>query len=111
MFLGNENKCNDNVALFRKAMKLRDEKARLLGYKSHAGFQLATKMAKTPAKVLAFLTDLRTRLVPGAQGELRRLKALKKTDLEALGLEYDGKYFLWDHRYIPLSTPAGWPAN
>jgi metallopeptidase MepB len=100
VFLGNENKCNDNVALFRKAMKLRDEKARLLGFKSHAEFQLATKMAKSPAKVLEFLTDLRTRLAPGGKEEIQGLRDLKKADLKEIGLRDDGKYYLWDHRYF-----------
>ncbi|KAA8906667.1 hypothetical protein FN846DRAFT_713323 [Sphaerosporella brunnea] len=99
VFLGNENKCNENVELFRKAMKLRDEKARLLGFKSHAQFQLATKMAKSPQKVLGFLTDLRARLTPGGKEEIHGLRALKKQDLKEIGLQDDGKYYLWDHRY------------
>lgn len=100
MFLGNENKCNDNVDLFLRAMKLRDEKARLLAFKSHAEFQLATKMAKSPAKVMEFLTDLRTRLQPGGKEEIQGLRSLKKADLKEIGLQDDGKYYLWDHRYV-----------
>jgi metallopeptidase MepB len=103
--LGNENKCNENVELFRKAMKLRDEKARLLGFKSHAEFQLAPKMAKSPKKVLDFLTDLRTRLTPGGKEEIQGLRELKKKDLTEIGLQDDGKYYLWDHRFVHLAIP------
>src|SRR5690606_33223929 len=55
VYLGNENKCNENVPLFAEAIQLRDEKARLLGYANHAAFVLDEKMAKTPEKVMAFL--------------------------------------------------------
>jgi metallopeptidase MepB len=85
-------------------MKLRDEKARLLGFKSHAEFQLATKMAKSPSKVLDFLSDLRTRLAPGGKEEIQGLRDLKKADLKEIGLQDDGKYYLWDHRYVCMQT-------
>jgi metallopeptidase MepB len=100
VFLGNENKCNENVELFKLAVELRDEKARMLGFKSHADFQLASKMAKTPGRVMNFLTDLKTRLTPGGKEELQELRELKKADLKELGMEDDGKYYLWDHRYM-----------
>ncbi|KAL7273782.1 metalloendopeptidase [Rhizina undulata] len=99
VFIGNENKCNENVEIFRKAIKLRDEKARLLGFKSHAEFVLEPKMAKSPEKVMSFLTDLREKLAPGGATERARLVELKKKDVEARGQTSDGKYYLWDHRY------------
>lgn len=102
VFLGNENKCNENSELFKKAIELRDEKARLLGFKSHAEFTLDTKMAHTPEKVLEFLNDLRTRLEPGGRKEIARLREFKKADSIANKLFDDGKYYLWDHRYESL---------
>ena len=99
--IANENKCNENVPLFKEAILLRDEAARLLGYPNHAAFRIEDKMAKTPKTVDDFLGDLRTRLTPLAKKELEILKALKKQDLESKGKadEYDGHYFVWDHRY------------
>ncbi len=41
--IGNENKCNSNVPLFKEAMVLRDEAARLLGYPNHAAFRIEDK--------------------------------------------------------------------
>ena len=97
--IGNENKCQANVALFKEATVLRDEAARLLGYKNHAEFRIEDKMAKSPESVNEFLGDLRTRLSTVAKKELEVLKQLKKTDLESKGQKYDGNYYIWDHRY------------
>lgn len=95
LMVGNENKCNQNVPLFREAIILRDEAARLLGYPTHAAFRIEDKMAKTPETVDKFLGDLRTRLTDGGKREVEKLLALKKeTDPKA-----DGRYYLWDHRF------------
>ena len=100
VFVENENKCNGNVPLFREAILLRDEAARLLGYSNHAEFRIEDKMAKTPKTVDDFLGDLRTRLAPGGKKEIEQLLDLKKQDLKARSLsDDDSKYFLWDHRY------------
>lgn len=97
--IGNENKCNSNVALFKEAMVLRDEAARLLGYPNHAAFRIEDKMAKTPQTVDTFLGDLRSRLTAGGLKEIEKLKEFKKADVESRGEKFDGHYFLWDHRY------------
>ncbi|KAK1834266.1 peptidase family M3-domain-containing protein [Podospora conica] len=99
LFIDNENKCNQNVPLFKEAILLRDEKARLLGYPDHASFRIEDKMAKTPKTVLDFLGDLKTRLAPGGVKEIEHLLELKKKDHEARGIPFDGNYYLWDHRY------------
>ncbi|OCL03820.1 hypothetical protein AOQ84DRAFT_391973 [Glonium stellatum] len=101
VFVENENKCNENVPLFREAIILRDEAARILGYKNHAEFKIEDKMAKTPKTVDDFLGDLRTRLAPGGEKEIQQLLSLKKEDLKSRGEEQsdDGRYYLWDHRY------------
>lgn len=100
VFVENENKCNGNVPLFREAILLRDEAARLLGYNNHAEFRIEDKMAKTPKTVNDFLGDLRTRLAPGGQTEIKKLLELKQEDLKTRSLDDDNsKYFLWDHRY------------
>ncbi|KAK4226697.1 Saccharolysin [Podospora fimiseda] len=99
VLIENENKCNDNVPLFKEAILLRDEAARLLGYPDHASLRIEDKMAKTVKTVMDFLNDLKTRLAPGGVKEIEHLLALKKKDHEARGLPFDGNYYLWDHRY------------
>ncbi|PVI04451.1 zincin [Periconia macrospinosa] len=101
LFVKNENKCSDNVPLFREAVLLRDEAARILGYKNHAEFKIEDKMAKLPKTVDDFLGDLRTRLAPGGKKEIEKLLELKRQDLKERSIS-DGtedKYFLWDARY------------
>lgn len=101
VLIQNENKCNQNVPLFREAIILRDEAARLLGYPNHAAFRIEDKMAKTPKTVDDFLGDLRSRLTAGGTSEIKTLKNLKEQDLKARGEEktFDGHYYLWDHRF------------
>ncbi|EKD15436.1 peptidase family M3 [Drepanopeziza brunnea f. sp. 'multigermtubi' MB_m1] len=102
IFIENENKCNGNVPLFKEAIILRDEAARLLGYPDWASFRIDDKMAKTPKTVNDFLDDLRHQLTPGGVKEIEHLLELKKADLKARGLDSSklGKnYFLWDTRF------------
>ncbi|KAK0266355.1 metalloendopeptidase [Friedmanniomyces endolithicus] len=94
VLVANENKCNQNIALFKEALVLRDEAARLLGYPNHATFRIEDKMAKTPKTVDDFLGDLHERLAPGGLKEIEKLKELKKTETGDAD-----KYFLWDHRF------------
>ncbi|KAI1416867.1 Metalloprotease [Hypoxylon sp. FL1857] len=99
VFIANENKVNQNAPLFKETILLRDEAARLLGYPNHAAFRIEDKMAKDPAVVNSFLSDLRKRLAPGGEKEKKRLLELKKKDEESRGLKPDGNYYLWDHRF------------
>ncbi|KAJ5445081.1 Peptidase M3A/M3B [Penicillium cf. griseofulvum] len=95
VMIANENKCNQNVPLFRETIILRDEAARLIGYPNHAAFRIEDKMAKTPETVNKFLGDLRDRLTAGGKKETQKLLDLKNaTDPKA-----DGRYYLWDHRF------------
>ncbi|KAF2787398.1 zincin [Melanomma pulvis-pyrius CBS 109.77] len=101
LFIQNENKCNQNVPLFRETVLLRDEAARILGYKNHAEFRIEDKMAKLPKTVDDFLGDLRTSLAPGGKKEVANLLKIKQQDLKERDIN-DGmndKYFMWDHRY------------
>ncbi|KAE8441568.1 hypothetical protein EG329_004687 [Mollisiaceae sp. DMI_Dod_QoI] len=101
VFIENENKCNQNAPLFKEAIILRDEAARLLGYPDHASFRIEDKMAKTPKTVLDFLGDLKEQLAPGGKKEVAHLLGIKNEDLKARNLahENDGNYYLWDTRF------------
>ncbi|KAE8140092.1 peptidase family M3-domain-containing protein [Aspergillus pseudotamarii] len=99
IYIANENKCGQNVSLFREAILLRDEAARLLGYPSHAALRIEDKMAKCPKTVNSFLSNLHAQLRNDGRKEVQKLKQLKKADLESRGEPFDGRYFLWDHQY------------
>lgn len=99
VFIDNENKCNQNVPLFQEAILLRDEAARMLGYPNHAQLRIEDKMAKDTKTVDDFLADLKSRLVAGGAKEVDHLLELKKKDLQARGVDFDGNYYLWDHKF------------
>src|SRR3569833_1610372 len=88
-----------NAPLFKEALVLRDEAARLLGYPNHAAFRIEDKMAKTPETVDQFLGNLRERLKAGGQKEIAHLLKPKKTNTQEQNEPNDNNYYLWDHRF------------
>lgn len=70
----------DNQNLIKEIVKLRQEKAELLGYKNYANFVLEERMAKSPEKVFEFLNELLDKAKPYAQQEIEELKTLAKAD-------------------------------
>lgn len=70
----------DNQNLIKEIVKLRQEKAELLGYKNYADFVLEERMAQSPAKVFEFLNELLEKATPYAQKEIEELKSLAKAD-------------------------------
>ncbi|KAH0491613.1 hypothetical protein TgHK011_003038 [Trichoderma gracile] len=97
--IADANKSNNNVEIFKEIMVLRDEAARLLGYDNHASVRIEEKMAKSPARVNEFLSDLRTRLAPGGEKEVKALTEYKKRDYEERGIPFDGNFYMWDTSY------------
>jgi len=55
---GNNNNANDNKEIVASIVKLREQRARLLGFESHAAYVVDINMAKTPANVYDFLLKL-----------------------------------------------------
>jgi Zn-dependent oligopeptidase len=90
-FQGNEH---DNRDIVLQIVKLRHERANLLGYTSHADFVLEERMAESPVKVKAFLNDLLAKAKPAAQKEFAQLADFAK-ELDGIGeLEkWDGAYY------------------
>jgi len=83
----------DNSERMQKILALRHEAAQLLGFANAAEESLATKMAKTPDEVLAFLRDLVVRAKPVAQRELEELREFARAELQLENLE------AWDVAY------------
>ena len=59
-------------------VKLRYQRAQLLGYKSHAHFVLEERMAQSPEKVHGFLNELLVKAKPAAQREFNELERFAK---------------------------------
>ena len=83
----------DNTANIDALLALRDEEARLLGYRNFAEVSLVPKMAQTPDEVIAFLQDLARRARPHAEKDLAELRAFAAAELGLSRLES------WDVSY------------
>lgn len=90
---GFQNNEFDNQKIVLDIVRLRHERANLLGYKSHADFVLEERMAENPEKVKSFLQDLLAKAKPAAQKEFAELSAFAK---EIDGLDHLEK---WDGAY------------
>jgi oligopeptidase A len=71
----------DNGALMRDILRLRAEKARLLGYENFAAVSLVPKMAGSPGEVRGFLMDLAQRARGYAERDLAELKQFAAREL------------------------------
>ncbi|KAI8293727.1 peptidase family M3 [Colletotrichum sp. SAR 10_98] len=97
--LAYDNRCSENVAIFKEVVQLRHEAALLLGYPNHATLSVEDKMAETPDRVNSFLSSLRSKLTEAASKDVETLLRFKKADVEARGEDFDGHYFTWDNPY------------
>jgi peptidyl-dipeptidase Dcp len=98
LFMASGTKCAkgddlDNTEVIKLLLKLRNERAVLLGYKSHADFVLEERMAQNPTQVLEFLESLLDKAKPKAEAEL--------TELTAFANQLDGIEVIekWDFAY------------
>jgi len=84
----------NNEEIVLKIVKLRNQRAQLLGYKNHAAFVLEERMAQNPEKVLSFLNDLLVKAKPAAKKEFDELTAYaKKLDGIDRLEKWDGSYY------------------
>lgn len=84
----------DNREIVIKIAKLRHERAKLLGYASHADFVLEERMAGSPQKVKEFLSDLLDKAKPAAEKEFKQLENFAK-ELDGIDSlqKWDGAYY------------------
>ena len=84
----------DNSKLIAEILQLRKEEALLLGFKNYAEVSVATKMADSPEKIIAFLRDLATRARPFAEQDLQDMR-----EFAAMNLNLQDPQ-AWDWPYI-----------
>ncbi|QYA25362.1 M3 family metallopeptidase [Gramella sp. MT6] len=68
----------DNQENVLQIAKLRYQRAKLLGFKSHAHFILEERMAETPEKVDSFLKEMLEKAKPAAKKEFQELEDFAK---------------------------------
>ncbi len=85
---------NNNEAIVLNIVRLRHQRAQLLGYENHAQYVLEERMAKSPATVFDFSQNILDKALPAAKAELEILKTYGK---EQLGLDRLEK---WDGSFV-----------
>jgi len=108
---------HDNSAAMRELLALRQEEARLLGYRNYAEVSMVPKMADSPQQVMDFLRDLSRRAKPYAEKDLAELREfagaeLGLTDLQSWDLAFaseklkEARYAFSDQEVKPYFTEA-----
>lgn len=90
---GDNGDANDNNSIITEILQLRAERAKLLGYPTHAHWRLADKMAKTPERAMALLESVWTPAVGRVKEEVRDMQQL--ADKEGAKIKIEP----WDYRY------------
>lgn len=91
---GNNNNEFDNKQLVNDMIRLRTEKAHLLGYPSYAAFVVADQMAGTTQAVYGLLDELWTPALELAKGELAGMDSLMQAEIPGATFEsWDWWYY------------------
>ena len=96
---GNNGNEYDNKALCLEILKLRAEKARMLGFPTFAAWQLDNKMAHDPQTVDAFLDKIIGPAVARAKQEVYDMQKIMDRDIAAGLLPAGSKIEPWDWFY------------
>ena len=78
----------DNKALITEILKLRFERARLLGYATHAHWSLEPTMARTPERAVALLEAVWKPAAARVQAEVAELQAIAGADFQIAPWDY-----------------------
>ncbi len=98
LFLANASKAFndnfDNQQNLKDILSLRTERAKLLGFNTHADYVLEERMAMSPKKVMDFLEELFIKAKPHAEKEMKKLQQLAK-ELDGIDelQRYDSAYY------------------
>ena len=96
---GNNGGEFDTKEIILSILKLKEEKAKLLGYDTPAAQILSDKMAKTPETVDAFLANIFKYAVARAKEEVKDMQAIMDQDIKAGKVEKGAKIQPWDWFY------------
>ena len=89
-----EGRKYDNSGNIREILALRQEEARLLGFRNFAELSIVPKMADSPEQVITFLRDLAARARPYAEKDVADLRAFARSELGIADPQ------AWDWAYI-----------
>lgn len=103
---GNNGNEYDNKALCLEILKLRAEKARLIGFDTFAAYELDDKMAGNPAAVDEFLDKIQKASNAKAKQEVYDMRKVMDEDVAAGKLPKDSKIEPWDWFYYAEKVRA-----
>ena len=84
---------NDNNAIISEVLQLRAERAKLLGYQTHAHWRLENAMAKTPERAMQLMEAVWKPAVARVKEEVADMQALADKEGARITIEP------WDYRY------------
>ena len=90
---GDEGDAHDNNTIITEILALRAERARLLGFETHAHWQLQNTMAGTPERTLELMEAVWVPAVARVREEVADMQAV--ADAEGAGIVIEP----WDYRY------------
>ena len=103
---GNNGNEYDNKALCLEILKLRAERAKLLGFDNFAAYQLDNKMAHDPGTVDAFLDKIIGPAVSKAKEEIADMQKVMDEDIQAGKVAAGSKIESWDWFYYAEKVRA-----
>jgi peptidyl-dipeptidase Dcp len=92
---GDNGGAHDNNALITQILQLRAERAKLLGYPTHAHLRLDNTMAKTPEAAMQLMLEMWKPAVARVHEEVADMQALAKKEGAPAGFKIEP----WDYRY------------
>jgi len=92
---GDNGGAHDNNALITQILQLRAERAKLLGYPTHAHLRLDNTMAKTPEAAMQLMLEMWKPAVARVHEEVADMQALAQKEGAPAGFKIEP----WDYRY------------
>jgi peptidyl-dipeptidase Dcp len=92
---GDNGGAHDNNALITQILQLRAERAKLLGYPTHAHLRLDNTMMKSPEKAMALMEEMWKPAVARVHEEVADMQVLAQKEGAPAGFKIEP----WDYRY------------
>ena len=91
---------NDNTKIIVEILRLRAQRAKLLGYETHAHWRVEPSMAKTPEATMELMTSIWPKAVARVAEEVADMQEI--ADAEGSGITIEP----WDYRYYAEKVRA-----
>ena len=90
---GDNGNSNDNNAIITEILQLRAQRAKLLGYPTHAHWRLVNSMAKTPENAMALMEKVWKPALTGVRQEVKDMQEIANKEGKKITIEP------WDYKY------------